>query len=83
MGAQFTIRELLNRDPFQPFRVVTTSGKSYTIRDVNLVAVLKSEVFIAKPNSDNRTYVPYLHIASVELLANGDRPTSSRRKRRK
>ena len=71
MSAQHTIREFLHREPFEPFRVVSSSGESYTIRNPDLVALLRSEVFIAAPNSDRRTFVPLLHVAAVETLGNG------------
>ena len=77
MSAQETIREFLDREPFEPFRVVTSSGVAYIVRSPHNVALLRSEVFIAAPNSDRRTFVPLLHVAAVETLSNGH----SRRKR--
>jgi hypothetical protein len=71
MSAQETIREFLDREPFEPFRVVTSSGVSYVVRNQHNVALLRSEVFIAAPNSDRRTFVPLLHVAAVEMLGNG------------
>ena len=47
------IRELLKREPFVPFRVVTSSGEAYIVRNPDLVTVMRSEVFIARPNSDD------------------------------
>jgi hypothetical protein len=78
MSAQETIREFLDREPFEAFRVVTSSGESYVVRNPHNVALLRSEVFIAAPNSDRRTFVPLLHVAAVETLGNGH----ARRKRR-
>lgn len=77
-----SIRELLDREPFVPFRILSSSGEQFTVRDPHLVALLKSEVFIAEANSDNRTYVPYLHIAAVGTLDNGHTGRASRRKRK-
>jgi hypothetical protein len=77
-----SIRELLDRDPFVPFRIVSSSGEAFIIRDPHLVALLKSEVFIAEPNSDNRTYVPYLHVAAVATIGNGHTGKATRRKRK-
>ncbi len=65
------LRELLTRDPFQPFRVRLTSGDHYDIRNPLSAAMMKSRLFIALPNSDRTVYVPYLHIAALETLANG------------
>lgn len=38
----------LQKDPFEPFRIVTTSGKSYDIteRDVRNIMLFKKYVFI-------------------------------------
>jgi len=81
MSAQDTIRERLDRDPFQRFRLVTSSGESYIVRNPHAVALMRSEVFVAQPNSNRRTFVQFLHVAAVETLANrGRRP--ARRKRR-
>ncbi len=76
-----TIRDMLHREPFEPFRIVTTSGEAYTVRNPDLVALMKSEVFITQPNSDRRTFVPLLHVSAVETLADGGdgRPRRQRR----
>jgi len=68
------------REPFQPFRIRVTSGDSYDVQNSALAVPMKSRLFIATPDSDNWTLVPYLHIAAVETLANG---RGSRRKRRR
>ncbi|MCH7814863.1 MAG: hypothetical protein IID40_12685 [Planctomycetes bacterium] len=75
------LRELLTRDPFQPFRVRLTSGDHYDIRNPLSAALMKSRLFIALPNSDRVVYVPYLHIAALETLANGR--TKGRKTKRK
>jgi hypothetical protein len=74
------IRELLNRDPFEPFRFRLTSGDAYEIRDANCVALGARRVFIAFTDSDRQAFFPYLHIASIETLANGKK-NGSRKKR--
>ncbi len=74
------IRELLNRDPFEPFRFHLTSGDKYEIRDPNCVALGARRVFIAFTDADRQAFFPYLHISAIETLGNGKKPT--RRKRR-
>jgi hypothetical protein len=73
------VRQLLNRDPFEPFRFHLTSGDTYEVRDPNSVAVGARRVFIAVPATDRFVFFPYLHIAAIETVENGHRP---RRKRR-
>jgi len=68
------IRELLNRDPFEPFRFHLTSGDTYEIHEPNCVALGARRVFIAIPASDRFAFFPYLHIAAIETLTNGRKP---------
>ncbi len=75
------IRDLLQREPFQPFRVVLTSGTHYDIRQAQLVMPLKRELFIAFDGGERWTHVPYPHIAALEMLTNG-RPPAPRKRRR-
>ena len=74
-----TIREMLSREPFEPFRIVTSAGESFIVRDPHTVALMKSEVFIAQPRTDRRTFIPLLHVVTVETIGNGH---VSRHKRR-
>ena len=62
------LREFLKREPFRPFRVLLSSGHDYEIRDPDLAVTMKSELFIAFPNSDRWIVVPYLHISGIELV---------------
>ncbi len=71
-----SIRELLDRDPFQPFRIRASSGTAYDVRNPGMVVVMRSQLLIAAPNSDRYSLIPHLHVAGVELLANGRRRKS-------
>lgn len=71
------IAEVLHREPFEPFRVVTSSGESYVVRNPDLDATKERRQFIALPG-DRWTFVPYVHVASVEAVGYG----RARRKRR-
>ncbi len=68
MGAS-EILEVLDREPFEPFRIVLTSGESYIVRNPHAVAVLKSRLFIALDDGERWVFCPYLHIAAVEALS--------------
>ncbi len=74
------IRELRAGEPFQPLRVRLTSGDHYDVRDPLSVALLRNRLFITLADGDHWVFVPFLHIAAVETIANG-RP-GRRRKRR-
>ena len=62
-----TLVELLHKNPFRPFLVVTASGKEYYVENPELVVVMPSEMFYAYPNQDRWTTIPISHITSVEV----------------
>ena len=76
------IREMLNREPFLPFRLVMTSGKTYEVVSPNSAVLLKSEVFVVFPDGERWAHVPFLHIASIETVADGRGRRTTRGKRR-
>jgi len=63
------LREILAREPFEPFRIRLGSGDSYEIRDPQSVAVMRSRLFLALANGDRWVFIPFLHIAAVEALS--------------
>lgn len=77
------MRELLDREPFQPFRVVLSSGEKHPVTNPHLVALMKAEAFIAFAKPEGWTIVPYLHIAGLETIANGRGRGASGRKGRR
>jgi hypothetical protein len=77
------IRELLRRDPFEPFYIRLTSGDAYVVRDPQSVALGERRVFIAFPDSDRQAFFAYLHIAAIETLENGGRRPARRKRRQR
>ncbi|MFM9957037.1 MAG: hypothetical protein ACKVZJ_03105 [Phycisphaerales bacterium] len=75
------IKERLAREPFEPFRIRSSSGEAYEIPSPFLVAMMKSKIFIAFPNSDRWAELSYLHVASLESASNGG-PGKHRRRGR-
>lgn len=73
------LRERLARDPFEPFRIRGSSGETYDVLSPFSVAMMKTKIFIAFPNSDRWAELSYLHVAALESL---DRPRVSRRRAR-
>jgi len=65
------IEEMLDREPFKPFRLVLSSGAHCDIVNPHAAALLKSEVFVVFPDGERWAHVPLLHIASIEALASG------------
>ena len=80
MSIAANIREKLAREPFQPFRVRVTSGDTYVVRNPALAVAMKSELFIAQPNSDRHAFIPFLHVAAVEALGRSNGQPRSRKK---
>jgi hypothetical protein len=75
------IREMLARDPFQPIRIVMTSGESYVIRNPGLAMPLKNELFIALDDGERCRFCPYGHMATIESV-NGHSSRPRRKGRR-
>lgn len=69
-----TFRELLNRRPFQPFRLVMSSGSTYDVRHPEMAMLTKSDLLVGiQPGEDN---VPaefricsLLHVTTIEPIA--------------
>ena len=60
------IKERLARDPFEPFHIRASSGEAHAVTSPFQVAMMKSKVFIAFPDSDRWAELSYLHIAALE-----------------
>jgi hypothetical protein len=61
------IRELLNADPFHPFKIVLTSGEVFEVANPELVAVGESVVVVCWPKSDRISILRMNQIASVDV----------------
>ena len=77
------IRDRLAREPFEPFRIRSSSGETYPVADPFSVALMRTKVFIAMPRSDRWVELSYLHVAALESLGNGHGRRAARSKRSK
>ena len=59
------LKELLHKNPFEPFRIVTSSGLAYPITNPDLVAVGKDTIFIYT-SDDHFAFVRNNQITAVE-----------------
>ena len=66
------LRDRLHRDPFEPFLIRSSSGHGVLVARPELALLMKTEVFVAAPNSDHWTQLPYLHVAGIEKATNGN-----------
>jgi len=62
-----TIKELLERRPFQPFEVRMTDGNVYQVRYPGYAFVLKAMLFIGDPDADTVAFCALDQIASVNV----------------
>jgi len=74
-----TFREIMRRTPFEPFRVVMSSGESYNVMHPEMAFVTAKSLILALPDTsaaegERLAFCSYLHIAHVETL----RPTERR-----
>jgi len=68
-----TLLNLLRRRPFQPFEIQMSSGERFEIRHPEVAALLKSNLIVGKPDSDEFEICSLLHIANVRT--NGSVPS--------
>ncbi len=62
-----SVRELLNRDPFSPFRIVTASGEKYEVNNPELLAVGKDQIFLFD-RTDHFVFIRNNQITAVESI---------------
>ncbi len=69
-----TFRELLTSRPFQPFRLVMSSGKEYEVRHPEMALLTRSDILVGVGESDDGVPAEFricslLHVASVEPVS--------------
>lgn len=78
-----TIVEALKRDPFRPFRVWTSSGEHYEVRNPELVVPLRHSLFIAMAELERTAMLSHLRTTALETIdSRGKKKTSRRGPRR-
>jgi hypothetical protein len=68
-----TFREILKRAPFEPFRVVMSSGESYNVMHPEMALVSSRTLVLAIPEpshaeGERLVFCSYLHVAHIETL---------------
>jgi hypothetical protein len=71
-----SFKELLARRPFEPFRVVLSSGKSYEVRHPEMAWLTRTVLYVGTGQTeegvpDEATMCSLLHITAVEPATNG------------
>jgi hypothetical protein len=63
-----TIREWLNRRPFEPLELRLSNGEHYQVRHPELLAIGKNRIIIVEPNTDKVVHVALVHVNSIEAM---------------
>jgi len=61
-----TIRELLRRQPFEPFEIRLSNGEVHQVRHPENVAIARTRLAIAYPEADRIVLCSLVHINSIE-----------------
>jgi len=61
-----TIQELLEKDPFEPFRIRMSDGQQYEVSNPVLAVPMESILFLAMPKRDRFKLLSYQNITSIE-----------------
>ncbi|MEQ8788249.1 MAG: hypothetical protein RIC55_18215 [Pirellulaceae bacterium] len=69
----------LHERPFQPFRIVMSSGANFDVAHPELVLIGRRTLFVGAPSSENpRHFEQASRLAIAHITAFEDLPTSSR-----
>jgi hypothetical protein len=71
-----TFRELLAQRPFQPFRLVMSSGQSYEVRHSEMAMLTQNSILVGLDDPGDGIPAEFkicslLHVATVEPLSSG------------
>lgn len=73
------VQEALRREPFQPFRIHLTTGKTFDIRHPEFAAVTRSSMFVGKSSGDDEVpdrmiQCDLLHVVALEPINGQPKP---------
>ncbi len=63
-----TIREWLDRTPFQPFEIMLSNGNTHEVRHPEMIVVGKREAVVYTPDNDSFSFVALVHINELRPL---------------
>jgi hypothetical protein len=68
-----TFRELLKEQPFKPFRLVMSSGKTYDVRHPEMAWLTKTDILVGIGDEDDDVPADFkrcslLHVTAIEPL---------------
>jgi hypothetical protein len=63
-----TIREWLNRQPFEPFELRLSNGDHYQVRHPEVLALGKNRIVFVDPNTDQAVFIALIHVNGIGVL---------------
>ncbi len=68
-----TFRDLLRNQPFQPFRIVMSSGQTYEVRHPEMAALTRTDLLVGRGEVEDNlpeyfTTCSLLHVTAIEPL---------------
>ncbi len=68
-----SFQKLLNKRPFEPFRLVMSSGRTYDVRHPEMAMLTRSDLLVGTGNVDEGVPADFdicslLHVSSIEPL---------------
>jgi hypothetical protein len=63
-----SIREMLNRRPFEPFEIVMSSGERHTVKHPEFAILMPSRVIVTDPIADQAAILSLMHITEMRPL---------------
>ncbi len=63
-----TIREWLNRQPFEPFVLRMSNGDVHEVRHPENVALGKTQIAVSFPEKDRFVHLSLIHVNAIEAL---------------
>ncbi len=77
-----SIRERPSRDPSEPFVLRSSKGQAALVSSPDMAVLMKTEIFVAAPNSDTWAQLPDLHISGPDSPSNGQGGSNAERPKR-
>ena len=70
---QQEVRDILRKEPFQPFRIHLSNGETYDLRHPELALLTRNSVHVVVPSSDQKdtdrvVQCDLLHVAAMEPI---------------
>ena len=63
-----TFRELMRRQPFEPFEIRMTNGDAHRFRHPELAFLAGSRLVVHYPENDRIAILSLLHAATIEMI---------------